>query len=137
MLRGVWNIFHNRESVIGFIQPAASGIQFLEGRSGAIHSCCSFTYFFKFWVLQPPSILRVFLCQVKYVNYRVESELKICSISCSRIMIFQFSFSLSWTTFRVWVTKWVLSKEENVLRYLEIERRFISCLWTWMKESMY
>lgn len=93
--RGVWNIFHNRESVIGFIQPAASGIQFLEGRSSAIHSCCSCTYFFKFWVLQPLSILRVFLCQVKCVNYRVESELKICSIFCSQIIIshsFLFSF---------------------------------------------
>lgn len=42
-----WNIFHHHESVIGFIQPAASGIQFLEGRSSAIHSCCAFTYFFK------------------------------------------------------------------------------------------
>lgn len=85
--RGVWNIFHNRESVIGFIQPAAGGIQFLEGRSSAIHSCCSFTYFFKFWALQPLSILRLFLCRVKCVNYRVESELKICSISCSQIII--------------------------------------------------
>lgn len=54
LFRGVWNIFHNRESVTGFIQPVASGIQFLEGRSSATHSCLPFTYFFRFWVLQPP-----------------------------------------------------------------------------------
>lgn len=90
--RRVWNIFHNCESVTGFIQPAASGIQFLEGRNSAIPSSCSFTYFFKFWVLQLLSILRVFLCQVKCVNYRLESELKICSISCPQIISHSFLF---------------------------------------------
>lgn len=52
LLRGIWNIFHSRESLIGFIQPAASGIQFLEGRNGAIHTCCSSIYSFKLRSLQ-------------------------------------------------------------------------------------
>lgn len=132
--RGLWNIFHNRESLTGFIQFTASGIQFLECRSSAIHSCCPCTYFFKFWVLQPLSILRVFLCQVKYVNYRVESELKICSIFCSQIII-SYSFLFPFGD--------LLSESESLNEFyrrrkmylLRIERGFASWQSSWMRES--
>lgn len=77
-----------------------------------------------------PQILSVPLCQVTVGNTIVRSELKICLIYCSQIVI--SPCPLKWT-FRSESPNGFLSEKKHVLRCLNVERRFLSWQSPWMR----